>query len=216
MVATLVDVGLEPLLELLKRLAPVRDLVLLCLWHLCVCLALVFKGRVPAEVGRASRRHDLAIGPALEEDRLVARALGVPEGADGLGGLVLEAVEHLVQVLDADGLHEPFDVWSREVVHGLEAEAGILHQDGATNMLGSPPALVQRHLLHSALDLNQIHALVTQLDAAVSQDGLDFGKLVGVAGDEVELLGCHFGCLFRGSWIAVERRRVDWEKSRTL
>lgn len=26
-------------------------------------------------------------------------------------------------------------VWSREVVHGLEAEAGILHQDGATNLL---------------------------------------------------------------------------------
>lgn len=40
-------------------------------------------------------------------------AFGVAEGTDGLGGLVLETVKHFVQVLDADGLHEPLTVCIR-------------------------------------------------------------------------------------------------------
>jgi hypothetical protein len=46
--------------------------------------------------------------PSLENDRLMAGTFAVSESADGLGGLVFEAGEELVELLDAEGLKEPF------------------------------------------------------------------------------------------------------------
>jgi hypothetical protein len=44
----------------------------------------------------------------LEQDGFVARAFAVPECAHGLGGFVVEAGEHFVQIGSAEGDHEPF------------------------------------------------------------------------------------------------------------
>jgi hypothetical protein len=45
----------------------------------------------------------------------MARTLTVSESADGLGGLVLEACEQLVELRDAERLEEPFAARSRLV-----------------------------------------------------------------------------------------------------
>ena len=44
----ILDLLLQPLLELLHRLSPMRDLVLLLSRHFRICLAIVLKARVPA------------------------------------------------------------------------------------------------------------------------------------------------------------------------
>lgn len=46
--------------------------------------------------------------PSLEDDGLVARALGVGKGADGLCTLVGIGCQHVVQAVMAKGFKEPF------------------------------------------------------------------------------------------------------------
>jgi len=57
----------------------------------------------------------------------MAGTFAVSESADGLGGLVLEAGEQLVELLDAEGLEEPFPArWrvsqSKEMNRGRNGE----------------------------------------------------------------------------------------------
>lgn len=46
--------------------------------------------------------------PALEHNRVMAWSFGVCKCADGLGGFVVEAFQHFVQVLGAECLQKPF------------------------------------------------------------------------------------------------------------
>jgi hypothetical protein len=62
------------------------------------CLEAVgLKDSVPAKVRRAPGANDLALGPALKDQGLGARAGRVGKGADGRRRLGLEAGEHLVE-----------------------------------------------------------------------------------------------------------------------
>lgn len=70
---------------------------------------------VLTEHRRPSTRNQLAVRPALEQHRFVAWTLAVGKCADGLRGLVVEAVEHVVQFGWAEREHEPF---SREEKRG--------------------------------------------------------------------------------------------------
>ena len=49
----------------------------------------------------------------LEDNDFMARSLAVREGADSLRGLVLEACEHLVEVMRTELLEKPFS-WKQE------------------------------------------------------------------------------------------------------
>jgi len=100
--------ALQPRHELLQCLVSVGDLVLFGLVHLRVRLPLVLEDRIESKTGRPSRRHYLAISPALEDERLVARACRVGKGAHGLGGFVVVGQEQIVQPFQPDRLEEPF------------------------------------------------------------------------------------------------------------
>ena len=130
----------QPRFQLVQRLAPMRDGILLRLWHLCVCPAFVLVARIPAEILRTSTRHDFALCIAsvsrvdrtrsqdmrlpaqpktymsapLEHNHLLSRTLTVSEGANGLRRLVLEPSEQLVKVSGSKGFEKPFAVcWSQ-------------------------------------------------------------------------------------------------------
>src|SRR5690348_4385696 len=101
----------------------------------------------------------------------------------------------------------------RQAVQGVEAEAGVLDQDGALDLrdsvleaglglahsgrkgvckyqVGCPSALVARDFLEGTLDLKQVQGLALDLDGGF-QDRLDFAEFVGVARYEVdEVSGC--------------------------
>ena len=119
------------------------------------------------EVRRPPRRHNLAIGDALEQDRLVARSGGVAERADRLGGLVRVGGQQVVEAFVAERVQEPFagslsapfcclptarerlagkkgrqkakDVHVRpgQPLQRVEAEAGVFDEDGALNLKDS-------------------------------------------------------------------------------
>lgn len=98
------------------------------------------------------------LGDSLEQDRLVSRALGEAECADGLGALVLVCDEEVIQACVAEILQEPLavweyqvsykrrlnrisfvrllyknvHVWARQSVQCVEAEAGIFDQHRAS------------------------------------------------------------------------------------
>src|SRR6266702_915326 len=55
------------------------------------------ENRVPPELGRATRGHDPALGAALEQDGLRARARAVREGAERPCGARWEAVQHVIE-----------------------------------------------------------------------------------------------------------------------
>lgn len=59
------------------------------------------------EICRPPRRHNLPVRPALEDDRILARALTVRESTNSLCGLVLEARKKLMEVRDAESFEEP-------------------------------------------------------------------------------------------------------------
>ena len=119
----------------------------------------------------------------------MAGTFAVSESADGLGSLVLEAREKLVELRDAEGLEEPFYIRARQLAESIKAQACILNQNRSLDRLRSPDRLIPRDLLNGTLNLDQIHGLRAQVDGCLGQDGLHFCELVLVARDEVEFLG---------------------------
>ena len=73
---------------------------------------------------------------------------------------------------------------TRQAVEGVEAEAGILDEDGALDGVGGGATLLDGDLVDGALDLGQVEGLAAHLDGGL-EDGLDLGQLVGVAADKV-------------------------------
>ena len=53
-----------------------------------------------------------------------------------------------------------------------------------THQISRPTAFVLGDVLYGPLDFSQVQGTAPQWDS-VSEDGLQFGELVGVAGDEV-------------------------------
>lgn len=94
-------------------------------------------------------------------------------------------------------------------------ESVLEHQPRWTYLFSGPLALVACYLLNGALNLKQINALVAELHTAVREDGLDFGKLVGVAGDEVQFLGCHAEWIFP-AFSAIPLISSCWSEARDL
>jgi hypothetical protein len=81
---------------------------------------------------------------------------------------------------------------SRQAFEGIEAQASILDEDGAADLVGGDPALLKRDLFHGALQLGQVDILRVDRDGRF-EDVLDLAQLVGVAGDEVDHWRCcHF------------------------
>jgi len=130
----------QPRFQLVQRLAPMRDGILLRLWHLCVCPAFVLEARIPAEILRTSTRHGFALCMAsgsrvdstrsqdmrlpaqpktymsapLKHNHLLPWTLAVSKGADGLRRLIIESCEELVEVSGSEGFEKPFAVcWSQ-------------------------------------------------------------------------------------------------------
>jgi hypothetical protein len=84
----------------------------------------------------------------------MTRAFRVCECAYGLGALVFKAGEQLVELLDAERLHEPFasstrtlslrirrldlrrilHVWAGEFIPGVKAQACVFYKHWATNL----------------------------------------------------------------------------------
>jgi hypothetical protein len=65
--------------------------------------------RVPlTENSRSPACNKFAVCSPLEENRLVAWPLTVPERAHCLRGLIVEALEHLVHLGCSERQHEPF------------------------------------------------------------------------------------------------------------
>jgi hypothetical protein len=60
------------------------------------------------ENGGSPTGNKFAVCSSLEQYWLVAWAFAVPKGAHSLGGLVVEAFEHLVHLGSSEGKHEPF------------------------------------------------------------------------------------------------------------
>lgn len=92
--------------------------------------------------------HKFAIRAPLEEHRFLSRSLAVCECTYSLGGFVLETFEHLVHLEWTKCEHEPLamatlvgcykelakalrnedlHIWSRQIIHGLEAETCVFY-----------------------------------------------------------------------------------------
>lgn len=92
------------------------------------------------------------LGSSLEDDGFVTRAFRVCKCAYGLGALVFKPSKQLVELLDAERLHEPFaeerfqfvgtktwdcedlHIWAGEFIPGVEAQACVFYKHGATNL----------------------------------------------------------------------------------
>eukprot|EP00968_Pinguiococcus_pyrenoidosus_P001520 scaffold69_cov248-Pinguiococcus_pyrenoidosus.AAC.14 len=196
----LLAVGLEQKLsQSVDGPTPVADLILRLLGHLRVGPALSFvwlEDRIPSEIRRASGRHDPPRCAPVEEMHLLPRSRRVREQASCEGALVLEAAEHSVQAIVAQGLEEPLDVDAGEPFQSVEAKGGVLNHHGPQDLLCSQQALLSSDLLGIALQLGQINLLIRHPERQLGprlQNLNDLLQLVGVARDERDCLRHPFG-----------------------
>lgn len=139
----------------------------------------------------------------------MSRSGRVSERANSFGTLVFIGKQHVVETFVADRPQEPLDVWSWEILQSIETEAGVFYQDGTADEFGGAAAFVNGYFLEGALDLDKVEGLVCDGDGGL-EDGLYLGELVGVAGDEVDLVAGfgHFGGLWESLRLEVGRERV--------
>jgi len=75
-----------------------------------------------------ARLHNPPVSPAREQLHLAA-GLTVRENAKGIGRLVREATEHLVQSLGLHLVQEPLDIGAWQAVQGVKAQAHVFDED---------------------------------------------------------------------------------------
>lgn len=102
--------------QLVQRPKAMRDFILALLRQLGVrfVVPLGLEYGIPAKVATSPRKHDIAVGTALEQQHLALFVRCVRKGAHGLRRFVLPAVEQLVQTLRAQLFQEPLDVGACE------------------------------------------------------------------------------------------------------
>jgi len=91
----------------------------------------------------------------------------ISEGADSIGGFIFVRNKEVVQALVANGFHKPFDVRAGKVVESLEAEAGILDENGALNYFCCLAAFGQGDFFDRTLNLLQVDCLALYSDGGL-------------------------------------------------
>merc|ERR1712166_262589 len=142
--------SLQELLELLECPPSVRDAIFDALVHLSI-----------PKVCRASRLHNPALCAACEDLRWLARTSTVGKCAQSICRFVFKSVEHPIQPVMAELFKEPLDIRTRQPLHRVVAQAGVLDQDSLAclHLSSSQSAFLGRDLVWLALQLRQVDFL---------------------------------------------------------